>query len=361
MIKIEISLWFIKWYWKRGKHMQGSRECTRRAIAFEGPDRIPICTTIDHDNEFNTDMDLRMKILADPDILYCFNSDPDFVPEIPGMDQWGCRWKAFGYTMGEVVQNPLVDWEDLDTWLSIPRDYKKPSRYLAARELRKCHPDKYLLGGLGFVMMDLINIRGYERFMTDLLLERERLDRLIDYIYACMDDAIDGYASAGMDAVIAWEDWGLQYTLMISPKLWRDIFLERMARMVDHIHGHGMKYVLHSCGYILDILEDLIKIGVDAIQLDQQRQMGLEALSRYRGRICFFCPVDIQFASNNVDLIGVGQYAKEMVDRLSTENGGFMYKTYAQPKSCEIPFKVLETELRVCRDVNPYSIARVPT
>jgi hypothetical protein len=333
--------------------MQSSRECTLRAIEFRNPDRIPICTTIDHDNEYDAEMDLRMKVLANPDIHYCFHTDPDFVPARPGLDEWGCLWKSFGATMGEVVGNPIGEWEALDGWLAVPRDFKKTSRYLAARNLRNQHPDKFLMGGLGFVMMDLINFRGYENYMTDLLLERESLDRLIDYIYACMDDIIDGYAAAGMDAVIAWEDWGLQKALMISPGLWREIYLERMARMVDRIHGHGMKYVLHSCGYILDIIEDLIAIGVDVLQLDQQRLMGLDALSRFRGRIAFFNPVDIQFASGNKDPSSVERYAREMVDLLSTEEGGFLYKTYSQPRACEIPFEVLESEIRVFGASNP--------
>ena len=36
-----------------------------------------------------------------------------------------------------------------------------------------------------------------------------------------------------------------------------------------------MLTLLHSCGYIMDILEDLIEIGLDVIQIDQQENMGL--------------------------------------------------------------------------------------
>lgn len=133
---------------------------------------------------------------------------------------------------------------------------------------------------------------------------------------------------------------------MISPELWRDVFKEKMGRMVEHIHRRGMKYILHCCGHTLDIFEDFIELGIDVIQLDQQRDMGLEALSQYAGRICFFNPGDIQFTSNNENSREVEAYCKEMAHQLSTADGGFMYKVYSQPLSCSIPKAAVEAECR---------------
>jgi hypothetical protein len=60
--------------------------------------------------------------------------------------------------------------------------------------------------------------------------------------------------------------------------------------------------------------------------------MGLELLSeRFAGRICFWCPVDIQntMARGNVDEIRA--YCRKMVGCLGTERGGFMPKWYSDP------------------------------
>ena len=52
---------------------------------------------------------------------------------------------------------------------------------------------------------------------------------------------------------------------------------------------------MHSCGGILDVIEDFVEIGVDVLQIDQQDNMGIDELARrFAGRLCFFCPVDIQ-------------------------------------------------------------------
>ncbi|HOV21237.1 MAG TPA: hypothetical protein P5150_02550 [Candidatus Ratteibacteria bacterium] len=45
---------------------------------------------------------------------------------------------------------------------------------------------------------------------------------------------------------------------------------------------------LHSCGYIVDILDGLIESKLNVIQMDQQENMDVENLSnRFGGHICF--------------------------------------------------------------------------
>ena len=96
------------------------------------------------------------------------------------------------------------------------------------------------MGGLGFMMMNIINFRGYSNFMMDLYLEPDNLNHIIDVIYKGAYETINNYASIGLDACISWEDWGLQDRLMMQPDLWRTIFKVRMRKMIDYIHSKGM-------------------------------------------------------------------------------------------------------------------------
>lgn len=89
---------------------------------------------------------------------------------------------------------------------------------------------------------------------------------------------------------------------------------------------------------ILDLIEDFIEIGVDVVQIDQQDNMGIEELSkRYKGRICFFCPVDIQSTLATGSFDDIEAKAKQLINAFNTEKGGFMAKTYPQPESINIP------------------------
>jgi uroporphyrinogen-III decarboxylase len=134
---------------------------------------------------------------------------------------------------------------------------------------------------------------------------------------------------------------------MMRPSLWREIFKDRMALMIRRIHDRGMKYVLHSCGHIVDLFDDFAEIGVDVLQLDQQRNMGLETLrDRLQKRTCLWCPADIQFTSGNHDLPAVEDYCAEMLRALAAPEGGFMYKPYPQPEAIAMPLVTLLAEIR---------------
>jgi len=82
----------------------------------------------------------------------------------------------------------------------------------------------------------------------------------------------------------------------------------------------------------VDILDDLIEIGLDVIQMDQQENMGLELLGeRFGGRITFYCPVDIQNTMVYGSLEDIRFYCRKMVKLLGSPNGGFIPKWYSDP------------------------------
>ena len=91
---------------------------------------------------------------------------------------------------------------------------------------------------------------------------------------------------------------------------------------------------LHSCGYIVDILDDLIEAGLDVIQMDQQENMGLNLLAeRFAGTVTFFSPVDIQTVMSNGSEKEIRQYCYKMVEKLGAKNGGFIAKYYIDSKA----------------------------
>jgi uroporphyrinogen-III decarboxylase len=89
---------------------------------------------------------------------------------------------------------------------------------------------------------------------------------------------------------------------------------------------------MHSCGYTVDIIDDLIEAGLDVIHMDQQENMGLELLGRrFGGRITFFAGVDIQFTMSNGSLDDIRAYCRKMVECLGRPNGGFIPRWYTDP------------------------------
>jgi len=154
------------------------------------------------------------------------------------------------------------------------------------------------------------------------------LRRLID---ACADIALaqtDILQTCGFDAAMMFDDWGLQHSLYLSPESWRAIWKKPYARVAERVHCYGMKFMLHSCGYIMDIMDDLIEIGVDAFQFDQPALYDFEYLSqRIMGKATLWSPVDIQKILPSGDKSLIQAEARRMVGAFH-RGGGLITKDY---------------------------------
>ena len=126
--------------------------------------------------------------------------------------------------------------------------------------------------------------------------------------------------------------FGLQNCLMISPDNWRQIWKPRYKRIFEAAHRQNIFTFLHSCGYIVDILDDLIEIGLDVLHTDQQENMGLELLGRrFAGRITFFSSADIQTVMVNNAPDKIREYCQNMFKFLGKPQGGFIPRWYTDP------------------------------
>lgn len=292
-----------------------SREVVIRTVKFAGPDRLPR----DFPAPFGSDF---AWVGPDP--------SPDARPR-GGRDEWGALWRNIGASgLGEVAEFPLTDWADFAT-LSIP-DVRDSRRWGALAGVRERAGNLFLMGG-GFSLYERVHfIRGLENTWADLYEHPDELRRLLEVLVDMNLVAIEKYASAGVDGLMFCDDWGLQNRLMISPEKWREFWKPCYARVWGAAHEAGMLTFLHSCGYITDILDDLIEAGLDVIQMDQQENMGLERLSEgWAGRITFYCPVDIQKTMCYGSLDEIRAYCRKLVRFLGRPEGGFIPKWYGDP------------------------------
>jgi hypothetical protein len=292
-----------------------SREIMSRAIRFENHGQMPF----DLPEPYGTDLQ-----------MFQMKESPDMRPE-NGVDEWGAVWENIDpCNIGQVIDFPLKDWKDFDK-LRIP-DINDPEHWNYLHGIRDRIGDKFLIGH-GISLFERVHfIRGFENIMMDIHLEPENLDKLINILVEMNLVAIEQFAEVGMDAIIIADDWGLQDRLMIAPDKWRQIWKPCYKRICTTAHKKGLFVFLHSCGYILDILDDLIEIGVDVINMAQQEHIGLDLLGeRFSGRITFYSPPDIQTVMVNGTPADVRAYCRRMTETLGTPTGGFIPKWYGDP------------------------------
>ncbi len=246
------------------------------------------------------------------------------------MDEWGNLWARLDPTSkGEVVKGVLENQDDLDQY-EFP-DYGNPISYEPVRKARRENPEKWLLGGLpGFAFNIARKLRRLELYLSDLLMDLDRIHALHDRIDGMLETMIRQYTSADVNAVMFCEDWGTQTQLFIDPALWRMEFKPRFEKLCSLAHDCGVRVFMHSCGQIEAIVPDLIESGIDLLQFDQPELHGLDVLAQHqeRGRITFWCPVDIQKTLQSRDDNLIRQRAREMLDELWKGRGGFVAGYY---------------------------------
>lgn len=92
-----------------------------------------------------------------------------------------------------------------------------------------------------------------------------------------------------VDVINAHDDYGANDRMLISPETFRTLLKPHLKRIVDAVHEMGLIYQHHSCGYIEPIFEDLVEIGVDAIDTLQACNTNLGELKARFGKQITFC------------------------------------------------------------------------
>jgi uroporphyrinogen decarboxylase len=65
--------------------------------------------------------------------------------------------------------------------------------------------------------------------------------------------------------ILMGDDYGFKNGLLMNPRKYHDYVFPWLKKMCDVAHKGGLKLLLHSCGDILTIFEDILNCGIDAI------------------------------------------------------------------------------------------------
>lgn len=212
-------------------------------------------------------------------------------------DEWGNVWfRLVGRSAGGEIYKPAItDWKQLDN-LKLP-DHDNPKRYEHIREYFSKPTDKFKMFSMpGWIFAESRYLRKMEIYFVDLIENREEIERLHKMITDLLVRVIHLAGECGAEGIFYCEDLGTQDRLLMSPKMWRDIFKPHYVRLTSAAHEHGMKVFMHSCGYNMELVDDLADAGVDCFQFDQPAAYDMPALAEKfkKLKVALYSPVDIQ-------------------------------------------------------------------
>lgn len=296
-----------------------SREIVSRAIHFRHPPRLPV----------------TMGCFGVDDTAWVGGKAPaGWKPGVDGEDEWGCVWdKTEVKNMGQVKGHPLSDIRKLSGFR--PPDYRDSSRYVEmANKLAQVEAnDKYVISGIFMVLFERMHsLRGFENTLVGLYEDRPAMEDLADMIAETHVTLISEISRRFPGRIHGWcvsDDWGTQTAAFVGFDMWMDFFFPRYKRIFDAMHKAGCDVWVHSCGKVNEIIEGYIRAGVNVVNLQQPRALGIREIGdRYRGRIAFQSLADIQATLPTGDRRQVAEDADMLMAHWAGPRGGFIFSDY---------------------------------
>jgi len=326
-----------------------SRERILAAIEFAGPDRCPI-----HHYIFPGAIWRHGQALLDlaeryPDDFGNAHVKANAIPPpekgqaaqevVEWQDAWGTVWRRLrGYTSGEVFRPAIPDWDAWRTYQFPPQPDDRYFENLAA-QVRERHPEEFMMAGGGGFFQHMQHLRGPANFLADLAEDHEGAHELADRLVEYNCYSIERSVRAGVDCMVFGDDWGAQDRLLIHPEMWRRFFKPRYARMFAVARDAGVHVWFHTDGWILEIIDDLIEIGVTVLN-PQHPCMGTQRVGAIAGgRVCIRTDIDRQWVIPHGTPEEVVEAVKEAIAAFGRFNGGVILHGEVGP---EVPLENVE-------------------
>lgn len=317
------------------------RENKLRAYTFKNPGRIPTRVGISMASWDTYETHDLEKLIAKHKYLFpnyktgAINRNnlpfkPYRIKDVEYTDSWGCVWKTSqSGSTGSVIKHPLENWDDLENFMPPDPEYHNGWERIDWQSIEKNimnekKKGEFSSGGLrhGYLFMTLSYIRGFENLMYDMHDEDPKLDMLIKTVENFNQIIIDRFLGLDVDMIGFPEDLGSQKSLLLSPGMFRRYIKPVYMRLMQPVKKQGKLIHMHSDGYIMDIIEDLIECGVNIINL-QDLVNGIDDIQKHiKGRMAIDLDIDRQDITVSGSPKDIDNLIREAVVKLGSKKGG---------------------------------------
>lgn len=275
-------------------------------VNFEKVDRVPryahyvkdmresICEFLGNDPDDFFEMDNAVGSMLRPPEGHEAPDYSVFFPEYEvGKDEFyidcnGCGHKGCGFHHFTEFISPLRNAETFEEIENYPYPCNEgwlddDLRAIVAKEHAAGNP---VTGHIGHMYESAWQVRRYEPFLIDLMVNRDWAEFILDKFYQNnMRNAVAA-AKAGVDVLITGDDVANQNSMMFQVDLWRDVMKSRWGKVYAAAKeiNPDIKIWYHSDGNIEAIIDDLIEIGVDILNPVQPECLDPIALRKRYGK-----------------------------------------------------------------------------
>lgn len=215
-------------------------------------------------------------------------------------------------------------------------DMSDPSRvaHVAADAGRLAEENQYAILATPWLLFPFERayaMQGMETFLLNMAMDGEFARELMERIAVCCKELMGRFLAElgdNVDIIKIGDDLGTQESLMISPKMYRELLKPIHADFISFIKARTKaKVMFHSDGDVAPLIDDFVEIGVDIlnpIQTSAGTMSNLPELKkRHRKNIVFCGGID----SHRILPFGTPAEVREEVQRvidIMGPGGGYM-------------------------------------
>ncbi len=198
------------------------------------------------------------------------------------------------------MAGPIQTREDYEKypWAEIPEIFKRTYKPHLDALVKTMPPGMKAYGGCGYGIFESSeDLVGYEQLCMMQFLDpdlfRDLFVRIGDLYMVLWSWVLDNYGDLFVFCRMG-DNLGYRTSTMLEPDTIRQHILPQHKRVIDLVHGYGKKFLLHSCGNIFSVMDDILANGIDAKHSNEDQIAPFtEWIERYNDRIGLFGGFDM--------------------------------------------------------------------
>jgi len=187
-----------------------------------------------------------------------------------------------------------LDSEDsINTTIKYIREYRQ--------EVKKQNINLGISALFGCLIQTLYEfVVGMNDFMMMVYEERDLIEEMLEDSTVHFVNLSKALVAEKVDFLFPADDVAFKTGLFIPPKIFKEIWVKRMARIFEPALNANIPIMFHSDGKIDDIVEDLINMGLNCLNpMDPYGIDYHDYKKRYGSRLCLSGNFDVEFPLGN--------------------------------------------------------------
>jgi len=212
-------------------------------------------------------------------------------------DIWGVRFRLADEKFGDSaypVSHPLLSLDDIEKF-----NFPDPNDPGIMENVKKGinSVDRssrlVMLSNPAFMFVRSWLLHGMENLLAGMIAEPENVELLLEKIYLYQEVIIKRSMELKPDIIHFGDDAGITKALMMNPVIWRKMIKPRLKKIIDLCKNSGVIVLMHCCGRVDEIIDDIIEMGVDILNPIQAGANDLRMIkNKSKGKLTLYGGMD---------------------------------------------------------------------